>query len=216
MLYELLRHVRPLVLNSARVVEASLRGDGLSVGMRAVLEMLAERGPMTVPDIADRLDLARQGIQRHVNDLTVLGLVESRPNPAHRRSVLIVTTGTGDAVFTRIRSGELARLGAMASEHSDEEIATAVRVLAALNRDVRHHAAALREAGEPRGATEPHTATDARPTAGREATEPRGTAARGTADPRGTARHGTADPRGTADTRGTAARGTAASRGAAG
>jgi len=35
-LYEVLRQVRPLVLNSARVVEASLRPEGLSVGLRAV------------------------------------------------------------------------------------------------------------------------------------------------------------------------------------
>jgi DNA-binding MarR family transcriptional regulator len=135
--YEILRHVRPLVLNSARAVEAALRDDGLSVGMRAVLEMLAERGPMTVPDIADRLDLARQGIQRHVNDLAGLGWVESRANPAHRRSVLITTTPAGAELFTRIREAELSRLDRMAAECTAEEIAAALRVLAALNRDVR-------------------------------------------------------------------------------
>ncbi|MDI6104885.1 MarR family winged helix-turn-helix transcriptional regulator [Actinoplanes sp. NEAU-A12] len=140
MLYEVLRHVRPLVLNSARVVEASLRGDGLSVGMRAVLEILAGHGPMTVPDIADRLDLARQGIQRHVNDLIALGCVEPRSNPAHRRSVLIAATPAGSELFARIRTGELDRLGRMAPGCTDEEIATALRVLGALNRDVRAEA----------------------------------------------------------------------------
>ncbi|MEU4620814.1 MarR family winged helix-turn-helix transcriptional regulator [Actinoplanes sp. NPDC023801] len=140
MLYDVLRHVRPLVLNSARVVEAALHGDGLTVGMRAVLEMLAEQGPLTVPDIADRLDLARQGIQRHVNDLMALGCVESRPNPAHRRSVLIGTTTAGAALFARIRADELGRLGRMAADCTDEEITTALRVLAALNRDVRAEA----------------------------------------------------------------------------
>lgn len=140
MLYEVLRHVRPLVLNSARVVEASLRGDGLTVGMRAVLEMLAGHGPMAVPDIADRLDLARQGIQRHVNDLIALGCVESRPNPAHRRSVLIATTPAGSELFARIRAAELARLGRMAPGCTDEDIAAALRVLGALSRDVREEA----------------------------------------------------------------------------
>ncbi|GIE36463.1 MarR family transcriptional regulator [Actinoplanes italicus] len=140
MLYDVLRHVRPLVLNSARVVEAALQGDGLTVGMRAVLEMLAEQGPLTVPDIAERLDLARQGIQRHVNDLMALGCVESRVNPAHRRSVLIATTGAGTALFARIRADELSRLDRMAAGCTDEEIATALRVLAALNHDVRTEA----------------------------------------------------------------------------
>jgi DNA-binding MarR family transcriptional regulator len=140
MLYDVLRHVRPLVLNSARVVEAALHGDGLTVGMRAVLEMLAEHGPMTVPDIADRLDLARQGIQRHVNDLITLDCVEPRTNPAHRRSALIATTAAGAELFARIRAGELARLDRMATGCTDEEIATALRVLDALNRDVRTEA----------------------------------------------------------------------------
>jgi DNA-binding MarR family transcriptional regulator len=140
MLYEVLRHVRPLVLNSARVVDAALRGDGVSVGMRAVLELLAGHGPMTVPDIADRLDLARQGIQRHVNDLVALGCVETRPNPAHRRSVLIAATPSGSELFARIRATELDRLGRMADGCTDEEIAATLRVLGALSRDVRAEA----------------------------------------------------------------------------
>lgn len=144
MVYDLLRQVRPLVLNSARVVDAALRSDGLSVGTRAVLEMLTESGPMTVPAIGERLDLARQGIQRHVDDLIGLGLAESRPNPAHRRSVLIAATPAGTTLFTRIRSAELARLGTMAAGHSDEDLATALRVLQDLNRDVRRRATELR------------------------------------------------------------------------
>ncbi len=137
MVYDLLRQVRPLVLNSARVVEASLRADGLTVGTRAVLEILAERGPMTVPDIGDHLDLARQGIQRHVDDLTALGLTETRDNPAHRRSVLIAATPAGTELFARIRADELARLGTMAAEHGPADLVIALRVLESLNRDVR-------------------------------------------------------------------------------
>ena len=140
-LYEVLRNVRPLVLNSARVVEASLAADGVSVGMRAVLEILAEAGPATVPAIAERLDLARQGIQRHVNDLAALGFVESRANPAHRRSVLIDLTPAGRHRFDRIRGDELASLDRMAAECTDDEIDAAIRVLRALNRDVRRRVA---------------------------------------------------------------------------
>lgn len=139
-LYEILRCVRPLVLNSARVVEADLAADGLTVGMRAVLEILADHGPATVPAIAERLDLARQGIQRHVNDLVELGLVESRANPAHRRSVLIAPTPAGAARFERIRADELGRLDRMAAECTADEVAAAVKVLQALNRDVRRRA----------------------------------------------------------------------------
>jgi DNA-binding MarR family transcriptional regulator len=129
------------VLNSARVVEASLRAEGLSVGMRAALETLAEHGPATVPAIGDRLDLARQGVQRHVNDLLARGHVETRPNPAHRRSVLIALTGTGGATIARIRRDELRQLDAMAADCSPAEIAAAVKVLRSLGQDVRRRAA---------------------------------------------------------------------------
>ncbi|WP_250007399.1 MarR family winged helix-turn-helix transcriptional regulator [Actinoplanes sp. M2I2] len=140
LLYEILRTVRPLVLNSVRVVEKDLAADGLTVGMRAVLEVLAELGPATVPAIGERLDLARQGIQRHVNDLAHLGLVEARANPAHRRSVLIGLTAAGTARFARIRDDELGRLDRMAAGCTTDEIATAVKVLRSLGRDVRRRA----------------------------------------------------------------------------
>jgi DNA-binding MarR family transcriptional regulator len=140
-LYDVLRHVRPLVLNSARVVEKALRPEGLSVGTRAVLEILAEHGPATVPAIGDRLDLARQGVQRHVNDLLALGYVESQPNPAHRRSVLITLTGSGTEVIGRIRDDELRQLATLAPDCTEQEITTAAKVLAALSRDVRRRAA---------------------------------------------------------------------------
>ena len=139
-LYEVLRHVRPLVLNSSRVVEAALRTEGLSVGPRAVLEILAEHGPATVPAIADRLDLARQGVQRHVNDLLALGHVATGPNPAHRRSVLVTLTRTGREVIDRVRADELRHLDALAADCTRQEIATAAKVLRALSRDVRRRA----------------------------------------------------------------------------
>ncbi|MCO8270570.1 MarR family winged helix-turn-helix transcriptional regulator [Actinoplanes sp. TRM 88003] len=136
-LYEVLRNVRPLVLNSVRVVEAD---SGLTAGTRAVLEVLAEHGPATAPAIGERLDLARQGIQRHVNDLVALGLAVARENPAHRRSVLIELTDTGAKRFERIRADELGHLDAMAADCTDDEIATALKVLRSLNRDVRRRA----------------------------------------------------------------------------
>jgi DNA-binding MarR family transcriptional regulator len=136
-IYDVLRETRPLVLNSARVVEAALRDDGISVGMRAVLEVLATAGPLTVPGIAHRLDLARQGIQRHVDDLAARGLVTAQTNPAHRRSVLVHLTDAGTALFGRVHDDELARLDTIATDCGDDEIAAALKVLRALNRDVR-------------------------------------------------------------------------------
>lgn len=138
LLDRLLAQVRPLVLNSARAVEALWRPDGVSVGMRAVLQILHTEGPLPVPAIAQRLDLARQNVQRHVNELGERDLVRSTANPGHRRSVLIELTGQGQEVFTRLRRAEFERFATLlATDHTDDEIRTATAVLESLNRDVK-------------------------------------------------------------------------------
>ena len=144
-LYAVLQQVRPLVLNSARVVETSLKPLGLTVGMRAVLEVLAATGPATVPAIGERLDLPRQGVQRHVNDLIEGNHVESRANPGHRRSVLIALTDTGSDLIRRINDDERRHLSHMAAECTAQEIAAAHKVLQALNRDIRLRAVHLHQ-----------------------------------------------------------------------
>ncbi|WP_307248700.1 MarR family winged helix-turn-helix transcriptional regulator [Kineosporia succinea] len=154
------------MLNSARVVETMWRPDGITVGMRAVLQLLETGGPQPVPALAQRLELPRQGVQRHVDDLTELGLAHTRPNPRHRRSVLITLTGAGKDMSTRIRSTEQAHLGAdTVKECTDDDLRTALRVLTALNRDVRERAQTLRaDSREPHrtdSRTDSRTATEA-------------------------------------------------------
>lgn len=140
-IYALLRHVRPIVLNSARVVEAQVRAVGWTVGTRAVVEVLAEHGPAPVPRIASALDLPRQAVQRHVDDLLELGHVETRPNPEHRRSRLIAVTSQGQEAFDHVRATELTDLRHLAADCTDDEVDAAIRVLAALDRDIRERAA---------------------------------------------------------------------------
>lgn len=135
--YGVLQHVRPVVLESTRVVESRVRDLGWTVGSRAVAELLTHRGPLTVPRLADELSLARQNVQRHVDELVGQGHARALPNPAHRRSVLIELTATGRAAFDRLHADELADLASLAGGCSDQELATAARVLAAIGRDLR-------------------------------------------------------------------------------
>lgn len=144
LLYDVIRHLRPLVLNSARVVESRVRGEGWTVGSRAVVEVLVDSGAATVPDIARRMDLPRQAVQRHVNELAGLGHVEPRVNPQHRRSVLIALTPDGAAAFDRVKAAELTELAELAASFASEELRTTARVLAALESAIRAKAAAAR------------------------------------------------------------------------
>lgn len=150
-IYDVLRHLRPVVLNSARVVEAQVRALGWTVGSRAVVEVLSEGVPATVPQVAARLSLARQNVQRHVDELVRLGHAETLRNPAHRRSVHVQLTSAGRDAFARTRAQELVELASLAPECSDEELAASSKVLAALDRDIRTRAVASRQdSDEPR------------------------------------------------------------------
>jgi DNA-binding MarR family transcriptional regulator len=136
-IYEIVRQVRPLTLNSARVVQDRLRHRGLTVGMRAVLEILADAGPASVPDLARTLDVSRQATQRLANDLLRAGYAETAPNPRHRRSVLLSLTPSGSNTFAAIHRREIEELSALAPGCSEEDVRTAARVLSEVAADVR-------------------------------------------------------------------------------
>jgi len=139
-IYAILREVRPIVLHSTRVVEHDVRELGWTVGSRAVVEVLAAAGPLTAPQIADRLSLARQNVQRQIDDLVRLAHVEVVPNPAHRRSVLARLTRRGAAAFRQLHARELDALSGMAQGFSDKQIQTAGCVLASLDHDIQERA----------------------------------------------------------------------------
>jgi len=138
--YGLVRLVRPMTLNSARVVGRSLREHGLTVGMRAVLEVVTEDGPLTAPNIARALDVSRQAAQRLVNELLASGHVDTAANPDHQRSQLIRVTAYGADAFAAIRAAEMEQLAALAPEVSTSDLQTALEVLSAVARDIRHNA----------------------------------------------------------------------------
>ena len=139
-IYSLVSLTRPIVLSSARVVEAQTRALGWTVGSRAVMEVLEAHGPLTVPQIASRLSLARQNVQRHVDELVRLGDLRTAANPAHRRSVLIEPTAQGRQRFRGLHTRELGDLAGMVPTCSDQDLETATRVLGALNDDIRRRA----------------------------------------------------------------------------
>lgn len=140
-----------MTLDSARAIEPGLRRRGLTVGTRAVLEVVADREPMTVPQIAGILDVSRQAAQRLVNDLRDAGHVRLEANPRHRRSPLVDLTTQGSDAFEGLRSDELEQLSAFAPEVTDRDLETARRVMLALAAEVR---AAARDARTRDGAAE--------------------------------------------------------------
>ncbi|QYN34771.1 MarR family transcriptional regulator [Pseudonocardia sp. DSM 110487] len=68
---------------------------GQSRARSTCLQQLAD-GPLTVADVADRLGLARQGVQRMADLLVADGLARYADNPRHRRAKLLTLTDAGE------------------------------------------------------------------------------------------------------------------------
>ncbi|MBB6554232.1 MarR family winged helix-turn-helix transcriptional regulator [Nonomuraea rubra] len=124
--------VGPLYRRAQRKVEQDAPIEGLSVGVRAVLNMLRENGPMTVPQMGRAQALSRQFVQRMTNDAAGLGLVEFVANPAHKRSSLIRLTEEGERAIDAVIDRERAVLRQIGGDLSEAEIDACLRVLSHL------------------------------------------------------------------------------------
>ncbi len=129
--YDLLQMVRPLHRRVARSVAEHLKEAGIGIGERAVLALLADGAPRSVPALGRALFLPRQNVQKWVDGLLRAGLVERRANPAHRRSHLIAATQEGRDLFAQIRARETRAITDLAGRLSPSDVKVASDVLAA-------------------------------------------------------------------------------------
>jgi DNA-binding MarR family transcriptional regulator len=117
---------------------------GLTSARWQVLGAVAMAGaPRPVAHIARDMGLARQGVQRIVNDLAADGLLAFADNPHHRRAKLISLTETGRAVVASAHKLQRPWVDGLASGMDAAKIAIAAEVLAAL-----HARLASNEAGQ--------------------------------------------------------------------
>ena len=140
LLYRLIWMSRPLMQAAEAAVEKGLAGTGLTVRMRAVLEILHAHGDATVPDIARKLDINRQYVQLMVNETLGAGLTAQRPNPRHRRSILLALTEEGRGVIDQVIAREQALVEAIGADIDAEDARTALSVVLALVEKLKRHA----------------------------------------------------------------------------
>jgi DNA-binding MarR family transcriptional regulator len=105
----------------------------LSAGGVTILQILAQQGPQTVPQIARIRFTSRQNIQVLVNGLQREGCVELSSNPAHKRSGLVGITGKGREWLAR----ETEREGHFLERLTPRFSEAAVLAAAGLLREVR-------------------------------------------------------------------------------
>lgn len=94
------------VLEAADVMSG---GFGLT-GARWQVMKVAARRALTVSQIARRLGLKRQSVQRTVDQLVAQGLVELQPNVDHLRAGLVALSGEGRRILAALEGRQQAWL----------------------------------------------------------------------------------------------------------
>jgi DNA-binding MarR family transcriptional regulator len=130
--YEVTWLIRRLFRAMAQLADRYLQAHGLSAADRAVLEFLYPERELSVPEIATRYQVSRQHVQVTVNALLEDGFLESRPNPRHKRSPLIVLTRVGRDLFGRIRAAESELLDELFADIPIDDIECTRRTLEAM------------------------------------------------------------------------------------
>lgn len=105
---------------------------GITASMRAVMEILHERGPRTVPQVAREQDVSRQHIQVVVNGLLEGGLVECLDNPDHLRSPIVRLTAAGTKACEAIRRREARLLAELTKKIPGADLKVTLKTLNAM------------------------------------------------------------------------------------
>ena len=88
-----------------------------------------EKQSLTVSQIARRMGLARQGVQRIINDLLKQGLVSSSPNIDHKRAPLFALSDEGELVISKINTAQAEWINSVSAGLSAKEITRSLELL---------------------------------------------------------------------------------------
>lgn len=128
------------------VGDATVRNVGLTSARWLVLGAIAlSNTPLPVAQIARNMGLSRQAVQRSINEMGALGLVETLPNPGRRRSRVVAMTDAGTSAYeAALELWRTEWTGAMEEILTEEEILSTIRLLRRLRGLVqsRHRRAA--------------------------------------------------------------------------
>ncbi len=112
---------------------------GLTSARWQVMGSVAQgRGESPVAQLARNMGLARQSVQRVVDDLVAAGIFELAPNPNHKRAKLVRFTPDGMALFDKATALWAPFAEALAAEAEPGELARFTDLLARLRARLEH------------------------------------------------------------------------------
>ncbi len=118
----------------------ALRDDGdLTNAQVSILRTLHADGPQTVPQLAAERSIARQPVQRCVDELAGQGFLRLAPNPRHKRSSLVTLTSAGRRRLTQMERRQSSWLRPMADGLSERALRRAARLLRRIRERIATH-----------------------------------------------------------------------------
>lgn len=120
--------------------EALAKPAGQSLARWLVLDVIAD-APATVAQIARRMGLARQSVQRVADLLEKDGLTVYETNPSHRRAQLVRVTARGLRILRTIEAAQVAWADGVGAEIGEADLRKTNEVVGKLLRvlsDRRH------------------------------------------------------------------------------
>lgn len=131
--------IPPLFFRLRGLAERVHAALNMSAGQRALLRDVVDHGPVTAPDLAAMRSVTRQAIQPVVDDLLARGLAETRPNPRHQRSSLIVATQEGVTLHGTMKAAEREGLRSISGEFSLSELTAALAAVRQISKVLSQH-----------------------------------------------------------------------------
>lgn len=133
MLTELIIPVIQLEAHFSRAGEAIAATAGQTMARWLTLEMVADQ-PATVAQVARKLGLTRQSVQRIADLLEKDGLTEYADNPEHQTSRLIGLTRSGRQTLGTIQAAQRAWSNGVGARIGEAHLRQASRVIDQLTR----------------------------------------------------------------------------------
>jgi DNA-binding MarR family transcriptional regulator len=129
--------------------EALAAREGLTQARWQTL-WIADTGHLTVPQIARRLSVSRQSVQRVANELTAEGMATFEPNPDHKASPILALTHTGQEALKRINTAADHDHQYLLRLFPEHDVDTLSALLARFTASMKHlHDGAVTTAGPP-------------------------------------------------------------------
>ena len=129
-----------------RSIDAGLAEQGLGRAHHRTLYFIARKPDMTVSALLSLLAITKQSLGRVLNELTVRGLVETRPGELDRRQRLLRLTAAGTQMESELFEGVRRRMAAAYASAGQSAVSGFWAVLEGLiPEDERRQVEALRD-----------------------------------------------------------------------